>query len=61
VILIEHDDVIGDFPLARSHPAFGSSVLPLTPEARAPWSYTEAPDRFRAVIHRCCFRIICPP
>jgi hypothetical protein len=28
VILIEYDDVIDDFSLARSHPAFGRSILP---------------------------------
>ena len=50
MILIEHDDVIDDFSLAQSHPAFGRSVLPWTLEGRAPGPYAKALDRFRDVV-----------
>jgi hypothetical protein len=50
VILIEHDDVINDFSLARSHPAFGRSVLPWTVKCGAPGLYAETSDRFPDVV-----------
>ena len=46
VILIEHDEVIDDFSLARSsHPAFGGSILPGTSKGCALRLYAETSDR----------------
>jgi hypothetical protein len=50
VILVEHDDVIDDFSLARSHPAFGRSVLPGTLKGRALWSCAKALDCLSDVV-----------
>ena len=50
MILIEHDDVIDDFSLARSHPAFGRSVLSGTLKCRAFRFCAKTLDRLRDVV-----------
>ena len=50
VTLIEHDHVICQFSLARSHPAFGGPILPGAPECRSLRIGAQALNRSRDIV-----------